>query len=78
MPALLEEGFDVDRYLRASKKVDLDDLEWDRIKDHPVTVDEARCLAYMMDIESHTVSGLQTVGSNSKTPRVLALRVSMW
>lgn len=53
--ATVEEGFDLDRYLRASKKVDLGDLEWEQIKDHPVTVEEARCLAYMMDIESHTV-----------------------
>ena len=50
-----EPGFDLDRYLRASKKVDLSDLAWDRIGEHPVTVEEARCLAYMMDIESHTV-----------------------
>ena len=50
-----EPGFDLDRYLRASKKVELSDLSWDRIGDHPVTVAEARCLAYMMDIESHTV-----------------------
>ena len=47
--------FDLDKYLRASKKVDLSDLAWDRIADHPVSVEEARCLAYMMDIESHTV-----------------------
>ncbi len=47
--------FDLDKYLRASKKVELDDLAWDTITDHPVTVEEARCLAYMMDIESHTV-----------------------
>ena len=51
----MEEGFDLDRYLRAAKKVDLNDLAWARIADHPVTVEEARCLAYMMDIESHTV-----------------------
>ena len=51
----MESGFDLDRYLRASKKVDLSDLAWDRIADHPVSVEEARCLAYMMDIESHTV-----------------------
>ena len=50
-----EPGFDLDRYLRASKKVELSDLAWDRIGEHPVTVEEARCLAYMMDIESHTV-----------------------
>lgn len=47
--------FDLDKYLRASKKVDLTDLDWDSIKEYPVSVEEARCLAYMMDIESHTV-----------------------
>ncbi|MGH2729584.1 MAG: ferritin-like domain-containing protein [Actinomycetota bacterium] len=50
-----DNGFDLDRYLRASRKVDLDDLAWAEISSHPVTVPEARCLAYMMDIESHTV-----------------------
>jgi len=47
--------FDLDRYLRASKRVDLTGLRWDRIKDTPLPVEEARVLAYMMDIESHTV-----------------------
>jgi rubrerythrin len=49
------EDFDLDKYLRASKRVDLSGVAWDRIRDHPITVDEARCLAYMMDIESHTI-----------------------
>jgi rubrerythrin len=47
--------FDLDKYLRRSKRVDLTGVAWDRIKDHPLPVGEARCLAYMMDIESHTV-----------------------
>ena len=47
--------FDLDRYLRASKRVDLSSVEWDRIGLHQLTLDEARCLTYMMDIESHTV-----------------------
>ena len=47
--------FDLDRYLRNSKRVDLTGVEWDRIRSHPLPVAEARCLAYMMDIESHTV-----------------------
>lgn len=47
--------FDLDRYLRASGRVDLSTVEWDRIRQHPVTADEARCLTYMMDIETHTV-----------------------
>ena len=49
------EEFDLDRYLRASKKVDLSDLSWDAIPDTSVPAAHARCLAYMMDIESHTV-----------------------
>jgi hypothetical protein len=47
--------FDLDRYLRASKRVDLSGLAWSEIRQHPLSVAEARCLAYMMDIESHTV-----------------------
>ena len=29
------EEFDLDRYLRASKRVDLSGVAWDRIADHP-------------------------------------------
>ena len=49
------DDFDLDRYLRASKKVDLAGVQWHRVREHPVTPAEARCLAYMMDIETHTV-----------------------
>jgi rubrerythrin len=53
MPASAD--FDLDKYLRASKKVDLSGVAWDRIKDYPVSVGEAHTIAYMMDIESHTI-----------------------
>jgi hypothetical protein len=46
--------FDLDRYLRASKRVDLSGVAWDEIGRHSLSQAEARCLAYMMDIESHT------------------------
>lgn len=46
--------FDLDRYLRASKRVDLSGVRWDHIREVPVSESEARCLAYMMDIETHT------------------------
>jgi rubrerythrin len=52
---MLSADFDLDKYLRASKKVDLSGVAWSKIKDHPLSVAEARTLAYMMDIESHTV-----------------------
>jgi rubrerythrin len=48
------EGFDLDRYLRASKRVDLSGVAWDRVGGDPLSEAEARCLAYMMDIETHT------------------------
>jgi rubrerythrin len=48
------EEFDLDRYLRRSRRVDLSGVAWDRVREHPVAESEARCLAYMMDIESHT------------------------
>jgi hypothetical protein len=48
------EEFDLDRHLRASKRVDLSGVDWDQVDRHPLSEAEARCLAYMMDIESHT------------------------
>jgi hypothetical protein len=47
--------FDLDRYLRNSKKVDLSHLDWDDIPDHPLSDGDVMCMQYMMDIESHTV-----------------------
>ena len=52
-PTVVE--FDLDRYLRNSKKVDLSGIEWDDIPNHPLTQGDVMCLHYMMDIESHTV-----------------------
>ena len=49
------DDFDLDRYLRASKRVDLSCVAWDRIREDPLPEAHARCLAYMMDIESHTI-----------------------
>jgi hypothetical protein len=47
--------FDLDRYLRNSKKVDLSEIDWDRVADHPLSDGDVMCLHYMMDIEAHTV-----------------------
>jgi rubrerythrin len=48
------DGFDLDRYLRASKRVDLSGVEWGLIGRTPLPEAHARCLTYMMDIETHT------------------------
>jgi hypothetical protein len=47
--------FDLDRYLRASKKLDLSALDWGDIPNHPLSDGDVMCLHYMMDIETHTV-----------------------
>ncbi len=52
-PTLVD--FDLDRYLRNSKKVDLSGIDWDDIPNHPLSDGEVMCIHYMMDIEAHTV-----------------------
>ncbi len=72
--------FDLDKYLRASKRVDLSTVEWDRGSgEHPVTTAEARCLTYMMDIETHTVVFLRDLLATraSFDPEVTAF-LSCW
>jgi rubrerythrin len=71
--------FDLDKYLRASNRVDLSTVEWDRVGQHPVALDEARCLTYMMDIETHTVVFLRDLLATraSFDPEVTAF-LSCW
>jgi hypothetical protein len=47
--------FDLDRYLRASKKLDLSHIDWDDIPNHRLGHGDVMCMHYMMDIETHTV-----------------------
>ncbi len=53
--------FDLERYLRHSKKVDISDIDLTRAAGHPVTDDEIHALTYMTDIESHTVVYLRAI-----------------
>jgi len=47
--------FDIDRYLRNSKRLDLSGIDWDDVPNHPLSSGDLMCLHYMMDIETHTV-----------------------
>jgi hypothetical protein len=47
--------FDLDRYLRASRKLDLSALRWEDIPRHRLADGDLMCMHYMMDIETHTV-----------------------
>jgi hypothetical protein len=52
-PTLVE--FDLDRYLKNSKKVDLSGIDWRSVPSHRLTDGDVMCLHYMMYIEAHTV-----------------------
>jgi hypothetical protein len=47
--------FDLSKYLRASRKLDLEGIDFDAVSRHPLSRAEVRVLTYMMDIETHTV-----------------------
>jgi hypothetical protein len=57
---------ELDRYLRASKKLDLTGIDFDRVPEHPLSSAEIRCLTYMMDIEAHTVIYLRDLLSTTQ------------
>ena len=66
--------FDLDRYLRASKKLDLTDLDWDDIPNHPLSDGDVMSMHYMMDIETHTVIYLRDLLATraAKDPQITA------
>jgi len=53
--------FDLDRYIRHSKKVDISDIDLAQAARYPLTDEEIRALTYMTDIESHTVVYLRAI-----------------
>ncbi|HXX00726.1 MAG TPA: acyl-ACP desaturase [Candidatus Acidoferrales bacterium] len=53
--------FDVEKYIRNSKKVDISDLDLAQASRYPVSEDEVRALTYMCDIESHTIVYLRAI-----------------
>lgn len=71
--------FELDRYLRASRKLDLTGIDFDGVKDYPLSASEIRCLTYMMDIERHTVIYLRDLLSTNAAndPDVTAF-LSLW
>ena len=48
-------SFDIERYKANSKKLDLSDIPWERIRDYEIAPGAIDAMLYMMDIETHTV-----------------------
>jgi hypothetical protein len=60
-PTAQQLQFDVEKYIRNSKKVDIGDIDLSQASQYPVTDDEVRALTYMCDIESHTIVYLRAI-----------------
>jgi rubrerythrin len=71
--------FDIDRYLRNSKRLDLSEIDWADIPNHALTDGDLMCMHYMMDIETHTVIYLRDLLATraSSDPYVTAF-LSCW
>jgi rubrerythrin len=71
--------FDIDRYMRNSKKVDLSHLDWDDIPSHHLSDGDVMCMHYMMDIESHTVIYLRDLlATRAATDPHITAFLSCW
>ena len=71
--------FDLSKYLRASRRLDLEGIDFDSVPRHPLSREEVRTLTYMMDIETHTVIYLRDLLNTpaSYDPEVTAF-LSLW
>ncbi len=54
-------SFDLELYLKNSKKVEVGDLDFREAARWPLAADEVRCLTYMMDVETHTIAYLRAI-----------------
>ena len=54
-------SFDIATYRSLSKKVDVDDIDFESFRTDPLDPAALRCLRYMHDVESHTVCYLRDV-----------------
>ncbi|GAC1331056.1 MAG: hypothetical protein NVSMB17_08880 [Candidatus Dormibacteria bacterium] len=72
-------AFDIERYKENSKKIELGDIDWARVKDYPVPQGAIDAMTYMMDIETHTVIYLsELLVSKACMDPVITAFLSAW
>ncbi|MGH2785430.1 MAG: ferritin-like domain-containing protein [Actinomycetota bacterium] len=71
--------FELAKYLRASKKLDLEGIDFDAVPRYPLSREEIRVLTYMMDIETHTIIYLRDLLTTPAAydPEITAF-LSLW
>src|SRR5918995_5681883 len=71
--------FDIDRYMRNSRKLNLSELDWDVIPKHELADGDVMSMHYMMDIESHTVIYLRDLlATRAATDPHITAFLSCW
>jgi rubrerythrin len=52
-------NFSIDKFMEKSGPLDLSGIDWSKAKTQPVSKAEIRCITYMIDVESYTISYLK-------------------
>ncbi len=47
-------AFDLETYKRITDRLDLDDIDFDAFREHPLAPEHLRCIRFMHDVEMHT------------------------
>ena len=73
-----DEAF-LEQHLNRSKALDVSDIDWADVPNHPLREDELRVLTYMMDVESNTIVYLKELLSTPAIhePKIQAF-LSCW
>ncbi|MGH7869591.1 MAG: ferritin-like domain-containing protein [Candidatus Dormibacteraceae bacterium] len=72
-------AFDIEKYKQNSEKLDLSDIDWEDIPNHPLPQGAIDSMLYMMDIENHTVIYLsELLVSKACMDPVITAFLSIW
>jgi hypothetical protein len=50
----MAEGFNIERFMEGSGKIDLSDIDWDEVPRHPITPEALRTIRYFLVVEGST------------------------
>jgi rubrerythrin len=67
------ETFDLEKYLNISRRLDVEDIDWADVPNHPLSDEEVRVLQYFIDIETYTIIYLKELLS---TPAALDTNIT--
>jgi hypothetical protein len=76
----MPEGYDIDRFMASSAKVELSDINWAEVPKHPITPEAMRTLRYFLMIEGSTffyTKALMKTNTSNREPEFMPF-VTAW